>query len=190
MLRFTGPLGVREVLIPEGISPVLQNVRTQSESSQASTSRLTDQASQALVMQCSNPDVAEYRAKWGLTSALAANCVHGVHKGFELQLQLVGVGYRAAIEDATAAAGQTQSTTPQPILVIRLGYPRPMRVPIPAGITCEVLAPTQIKLSGNDKGALAQLAARIRALRPPEPYNGKGIFVGGETIRRKEVKKK
>lgn len=190
MLRFAGPLGVRELRVPAGIIPTLQKASLSAEQKSASPSTgnpaNSSQSSSetiSLVLQCREPDNASSRSSWGLTTALAANCVEGVHKGFDMQLQLVGVGYRASVE-AQDAANQQQT------LVLRLGYPRPLRIAIPAGMQCEVPAPTQIKLSGNDKAALAQLAAKIRSLRPPEPYNGKGVFVNSETIQRKEVKKK
>lgn len=190
MLRFAGPLGVRELRVPAGISPVLQKASLSAEQKSAAHSTKTPTTSSqsssdtiSLVLQCHEPDNASSRSSWGLTTALAANCVEGVHKGFDMQLQLVGVGYRASVEGQDVADQQQT-------LVLRLGYPRPLRIAIPAGMQCEVPAPTQIKLSGNDKAALAQLAAKIRSLRPPEPYNGKGVFVNSETIQRKEVKKK
>lgn len=198
MLRFTGPLGVRELRLPSGVSPVLQtaststgNNTTSKTTSKADSVESTSAAAASLIMQCSDPSSASTRSNWGLTAALAANCVQGVHQGFDMNLQLIGVGYRASVEDQdTKQTTSAQAESSQQTLVLRLGYPRPLRIPIPAGMRCEVSAPTQIKLSGNDKASLAQLAAKIRSLRPPEPYNGKGVFVNNETIRRKEVKKK
>ena len=73
---------------------------------------------------------------------------------------------------------------------MRLGYPRPVRLPVPFDMTCEVVTPTELILKGPDKESLGGFAARIRRWRPPEPYNGKGVFVGTEKVRRKEVRKK
>lgn len=191
LLRFAGPRGVREVALPEGILPTIKPSSPKSAPPQK-TRQLSEETTDAntssmLVMQCENADNASQRSHWGLTAALVANCVQGVSLGFTIDLHLVGVGYRAAIETQDSTS---PSASPQQTLVLRLGYPRSIRVAIPSTMQCEVALPTEIRITGNDKAALAQLAARIRTFRPPEPYNGKGVFVGAEKVQRKEVKKK
>lgn len=115
-------------------------------------------------------------AQAGTARALLANMVHGVSQGFERKLELVGVGYRAQ------AKGK--------ILGLSLGYSHPVDYELPEGITAETPSQTEIVLKGADKQRLGQVAAEIRAWRPPEPYKGKGIKYAGEHVRRKEAKKK
>jgi large subunit ribosomal protein L6 len=116
------------------------------------------------------------QAMWGLSRSLVANMVTGVTTGFERTLELVGVGYRAAMK------GQALS--------MQLGFSHDVDVPAPAGITFAVPKQTEIKISGIDKQQVGELAARIRRIRPPEPYKGKGVRYAGEQVRRKEGKKK
>ena len=116
------------------------------------------------------------QAMWGLSRTLVANMVIGVTDGFELTLELVGVGYRAAMK------GQALS--------LQLGFSHDVDVPPPAGITFTVPKQTEIKISGIDKQAVGEITARIRRIRPPEPYKGKGVRYAGEQVRRKEGKKK
>lgn len=116
------------------------------------------------------------RAQWGTARARIANMVTGVSEGFSKELELVGVGYRAALKGKD--------------LQLQLGFSHDVLYPIPDGVrvTCE--KPTSIKLEGADKQEIGQMAAEIRAYRPPEPYKGKGIRYVGEYIARKEGKKK
>jgi large subunit ribosomal protein L6 len=116
------------------------------------------------------------RGMWGLSRTLVSNMVDGVTKGYEQSLELVGVGYRAAMK------GQALS--------LQLGFSHDVDIPAPAGITFAVGKPTEIKISGIDKQLVGETAARIRKIRPPEPYKGKGVRYAGETVRRKEGKKK
>ena len=113
---------------------------------------------------------------WGTMRARINNMVTGVNEGFTVNLEINGVGYRAAVE------GQE--------LVLALGYSHPVRYPIPQGIVMKCERPTAISIHGNDKQQVGQLASEIRAYRPPEPFKGKGIKYVGETVRRKEGKKK
>lgn len=119
---------------------------------------------------------ARANAMWGLSRTLVSNMVTGVTEGFEKTLELVGVGYRAALK------GQNLS--------LQLGFSHEVDIAPPAGITFVVPKQTEIKISGNDKQAVGEIAAVIRKLRPPEPYKGKGVRYQGETVRRKEGKKK
>ncbi|GAA5987858.1 hypothetical protein JCM11641_003511 [Rhodosporidiobolus odoratus] len=129
------------------------------------------------------------RAVWGLTRSLLANAVTGVSEGFTLPLRLVGVGYRASVEASSASATQSDSP-PVQRLNLKLGFAHPVLIDLPSDVTAITPTPTSIVLAGIDKQRLGQVAARIRSWRVPEPYNGKGIFVGDEQVRRKEVKKK
>ncbi|MBV9509953.1 MAG: 50S ribosomal protein L6 [Caulobacteraceae bacterium] len=116
------------------------------------------------------------RGMWGLSRSLVANMVHGVTQGYEETLELVGVGYRAAMK------GQALS--------MQLGFSHDVDIPPPAGITFAVPKQTEIKVAGIDKQLVGEVSARIRRIRPPEPYKGKGVRYAGETVRRKEGKKK
>jgi large subunit ribosomal protein L6 len=121
-------------------------------------------------------DSIKSRAMWGTVRANVKNLVEGVTTGYKKQLDISGVGYRAA------AQGQ--------ILSLALGFSHEIKYIIPAGITVTVDKQTTIHLAGADKQVLGQVAAEIRSLRGPEPYKGKGIKYSTETIRRKEGKKK
>jgi len=116
------------------------------------------------------------RALWGTTRAVVANQVKGVSQGFEKNLELTGVGYRAAMQGKN--------------LQLALGYSHDVVYAPPEGIVLATPKPTEIKISGIDAQAVGQVAAEIRSYRPPEPYKGKGVKYAGETIRRKEGKKK
>jgi large subunit ribosomal protein L6 len=116
------------------------------------------------------------RALWGTSRTLVANLVAGVTKGFEQRLEIVGVGFRAAVQGKN--------------LQLQLGYSHDVVFPIPDGITIATPKPTEIVVSGFDKQKVGQVAAEIRDFRPPEPYKGKGIKYVDEYIFRKEGKKK
>jgi large subunit ribosomal protein L6 len=115
------------------------------------------------------------RALHGTTRAVIANMVQGVSSGFEIVLQVEGVGYRAELQGKD--------------LALFVGYSHPVKVPPPGGISFEVDQKTrQIKVQGYDREVVGQTAAEIRRVRPPEPYHGKGIRYAGEKIRRKAGK--
>lgn len=116
------------------------------------------------------------RAMSGTVRSLVSNMVQGVSAGFERKLVLNGVGYRAK------AAGSTINLT--------LGFSHPVEYELPAGVTVETPSQTEIVLKGIDKQQVGQVAAEIRAFRPPEPYKGKGVRYADEQVRRKEAKKK
>jgi len=119
-------------------------------------------------------DEREHKALHGLTRTLIANMVEGVTKGYSRALELAGTGYRAA------KTGQK--------LTLTVGYSHPVVIDPPAGIEFQVPAANQVIVTGIDKELVGQIAADIRAVRPPEPYLGKGIKYAGEHIRRKEGK--
>ena len=116
------------------------------------------------------------RAMWGTTRSILKSLVIGVSKGFTKELEINGVGYRAAVQGST--------------LNLQLGYSHDIDYPIPEGITIACEKPTAISVSGASKQRVGQVAAEIRAFRPPEPYKGKGIKYLDEVILRKEGKKK
>ena len=116
------------------------------------------------------------RALYGTARARIANLVDGVTKGFEKKLEITGVGYRAAMQGKN--------------LQLALGYSHDVVYPIPEGITIAVAKPTEITISGSDIQRVGQVAAEIRAYRPPEPYKGKGVRYANEFVFRKEGKKK
>jgi large subunit ribosomal protein L6 len=120
-------------------------------------------------------DRGPHRALHGLSRTLVANMVQGVSAGFARELEIVGVGYRAQLK------GQA--------LEMAVGYSHPVTITPPEGIAFEVPSPTQVVVRGIDKQAVGQVAAQIRAVRPPEPYKGKGIRYAGETVRRKVGKR-
>ena len=129
----------------------------------------------ALVVRPRN-DSQRARMMWGTMRSLLQNLVTGVDEGFTVNLEIVGVGYRAAVEKQD--------------LVLQLGYSHEVRFPIPDGITIACERPTLVSVKGADRQQVGQVAANIRAYRKPEPYKGKGIRYAGEFILRKEGKKK
>jgi large subunit ribosomal protein L6 len=120
-------------------------------------------------------DRGEHRALHGLTRSLIANMVTGVTEGFERRLEIQGVGYRAQLRGSD--------------IQLAVGYSHPVDVKAPDGIQFEVPAPTQIVVRGISKQQVGETAARIRKIRPPEPYKGKGIRYQGEFVARKVGKR-
>ncbi len=120
-------------------------------------------------------DSAPHRSLHGLTRTLIANMVEGVTAGFEKRLEIVGVGYRAAMKGDS--------------LEVMVGFSHPVVIEPPAGISFEVPQATVIMVRGIDKQAVGEVAAKIRRLRPPEPYKGKGIRYAGEYVQRKVGKR-
>jgi len=116
------------------------------------------------------------RAQWGMSRTMIANLMAGVTNGYSKKLELVGVGYRAALKGTN--------------LNLALGFSHDVEFAAPKGIKFETPKPTEIIISGIDKQLVGETAAKIRAVRPPEPYQGKGVRYEGEFIFRKEGKKK
>ena len=123
-----------------------------------------------------NDETRESNALQGTMRALVANMVQGVTKGFEKKLNLVGVGYRAKAEGTN--------------LKLELGFSHDVVYALPKGVTAETPTQTEIIIKGIDKQQVGQVAAEVRAYRPPEPYNGKGVRYAGEVVILKETKKK
>jgi large subunit ribosomal protein L6 len=120
-------------------------------------------------------DRGPHRALHGLSRSLVANMVEGVSQGFARTLEIQGVGYRAQLKGAA--------------LELSVGFSHPVTIEPPEGITFEVPSPTAVVVRGIDKQAVGEIAAQIRAVRPPEPYKGKGIRYEGEAVRRKVGKR-
>jgi len=132
------------------------------------------QADKHLEIKYTDPGLSRTQA--GSVRAHLANMVVGVTKGYEKKLELVGVGYRAAVQGK--------------VLNLTLGFSHPVNYPIPEGITIEAPSVTEVIIKGIDRQKVGQVAAEIRDIRPPEPYKGKGVKYAGEQISLKEGKKK
>jgi large subunit ribosomal protein L6 len=119
-------------------------------------------------------DAEQYRALHGLARALVANAVTGVTTGFKKDLDIVGVGYRAEVKGKN--------------VVLALGYSHPIEFPIPEGIQIAIEKQTHMTVTGADKNQVGQVAANLRALRPPDPYKQKGVRITGERLKKKAGK--
>lgn len=153
-----GPLGQLRLRLPDGITGELDNERKQFLVKRATNSK-------------------RHRALHGLERTLVQNMVIGVTEGYKKELEIIGIGYSATL------AGNT--------IAFQVGYANTVSLEVPEGIKVEVLQPTnpgRVVVSGCDKQQVGQFAARIRAIRPPEPYQGKGIRYAGEAVRRKAGK--
>ena len=174
-------VGKHPVAIPSGVE-VQMSGQTLSAKGSLGTLRLvvsnelTAAIADGAVTITPKNDSKHARAMWGTTRALVNNMVTGVAKGFSVTLEINGVGYRAAVQGNT--------------LNLQLGYSHEVAYPIPNGVKIVCERPTLINVSGADRQRVGQIAAEIRAYRPPEPYKGKGIKYSTETVRRKEGKKK
>jgi large subunit ribosomal protein L6 len=173
-------IGNAPVEIPPGVSVSISPGRVMvngplGELSQAVPRRIAVEQRDGELVVTRPSERGEDRALHGLTRTLVANMVEGVTKGFEKRLEIQGVGYRVALRGAD--------------LELTVGFSRPVVKPAPAGITFEVPAPNQVVVRGIDKQQVGQVAAEVRAVRPPEPYKGKGIRYAGEYVRRKVGKR-
>lgn len=148
-----GPKGEITTLVPPGISCEVEG---------------------ATVLVKRAEDTKQAKSYHGLTRALLANAMRGVTEGYKRELDIVGVGYKAAVEGQKA--------------VFALGYSHPIELPIPQGITITVDKATHVTVTGYDRQQVGQVAAQIRAMRKPEPYKGKGVHYSDETIIRKAGK--
>lgn len=173
-------VGRKPILIPKGVTVAVEGETVRVEGPKGKLSRMVHagltvslQDSRLLVQRSS--DHRMVRALHGLTRALLANMVQGVTEGFEKKLEIVGIGYRAQLQGRT--------------LQLTLGYSHPVIFPLPEGIQAEVDKQTFVTIRGADKELVGQTAAKLRALRKPDPYKGKGVRYVGEMIRRKVGKK-
>ncbi|HEU0155732.1 MAG TPA: 50S ribosomal protein L6 [Stellaceae bacterium] len=174
-------IGKHPVTIPSGVEVQLAD-RILTAKGQLGTLRLavsnevTAAIADGAVTITPNSETKRSRAMWGTTRALVSNMVTGVSEGFSVGLEINGVGYRAAVQGD--------------VLNLQLGYSHDVPFPIPSDVTITCERPTAITVRGADRQRVGQIAAEIRAWRPPEPYKGKGIKYATETVRRKEGKKK
>jgi large subunit ribosomal protein L6 len=173
-------IGKKPIPLPQGVKVALDGntVRVEGPKGQLSQ-RVPDNVSvkiesNVLTVDRSS-DHRNVRALHGLTRSLLANMVHGVKDGFERKLEIVGIGYRAQLTGKN--------------LQLALGYSHPVIFPLPDGVQAEIERQVLITLKGADKALLGQVAAKLRALRKPDPYKGKGIKYAEEQIRRKVGKK-
>ena len=174
-------VGKHPVVVPSGVE-VQMSGQTLSAKGSLGTLRLvvsnevTAAIAEGAVTITPKNDTKHARAMWGTTRALVNNMVTGVTKGFSVTLEINGVGYRAAVQGNS--------------LNLQLGYSHEVAYPIPNDVKIVCERPTLINITGADRQRVGQIAAEIRAYRPPEPYKGKGIKYSTETVRRKEGKKK
>jgi large subunit ribosomal protein L6 len=174
-------IGKKSVPLPSGVTVTIdgQNVTVKGPKGELAWTVVEEievrQEGQELVLS-RRVETTRAQAMWGLSRTLVNNMVVGVTQGYEQALELVGVGYRAAMK------GQS--------LAMQLGFSHDVDVPAPVGVTFATPKQTEIRISGIDKQLVGETAARIRRLRPPEPYKGKGVRYAGEQVRRKEGKKK
>src|ERR671919_939406 len=173
-------IGKKPIELPSGVLVAVSPGRVQvngplGELSQNVPARMQIEKTEAELVVRRPTERGEDRALHGLTRTLIANMVEGVTKGFEKQLEIQGVGYRAALRGAD--------------LELNVGFSHSVVIKAPAGITFEVPAPNQILVKGIDKQRVGQVAAEVRSVRPPEPYKGKGIRYAGEYVQRKVGKR-
>jgi len=174
-------IGKKAVALPAGVTVTLdgQTVTVKGPKGQLAWTVAEEievrQEGQDLVL-AKRVETTRAQAMWGLSRTLVNNMVVGVTQGYEQSLELVGVGYRAAMK------GQALS--------MQLGFSHEVDIPAPEGVTFATPKQTEVKISGIDKQLVGETAARIRRIRPPEPYKGKGVRYAGEKVRRKEGKKK
>ena len=172
-------IGKLPIRVPEGVEVRIDGVRVRVSGPKGELERTFD-ADMAITLadghvRVARPsDEARQRALHGLTRSLIANMVIGVSEGYEKRLEIHGVGYRAEQKGAN--------------LVFSVGYSHTVTVEPPRGVALGLDSPTRVTVAGIDKEKVGQMAAEIRAIRPPEPYKGKGIRYVGEHVRRKAGK--
>ena len=173
-------IGKKPVPIPQGVKVHVEGATVRAEGPKGKLAQpvpagLTAKLEGNQIVISRAGDDRKVRALHGLARALVANMVTGVKDGFEKKLEIVGIGYRAQVQGRA--------------IQLALGYSHPVVFPLPEGITAEIDKQTAITLRGPDKAVLGQTAARLRMLRKPDPYKGKGIRYADEVIRRKVGKK-
>ena len=173
-------IGKKPVPIPQGVKVHVEGATVRAEGPKGKLAQpvpagLTAKLEGNQIVISRAGDDRKVRALHGLARALVANMITGVKDGFEKKLEIVGIGYRAQVQGRA--------------IQLALGYSHPVVFPLPEGITAEIDKQTAITLRGPDKAVLGQTAARLRMLRKPDPYKGKGIKYADEHIRRKVGKK-
>jgi large subunit ribosomal protein L6 len=173
-------IGKKPIPIPDGVKVQVDNGVVRAEGPKG---KLTQPMPPGMTASIDNrelvikrgDDSRTARAIHGLTRSLVANMVTGVKQGFERKLEIVGIGYRAQMQGKS--------------IQLALGYSHPVIFPLPEGISAEIEKQVSLTLRGADKALLGETAAKLRALRKPDPYKGKGIKYADEVIRRKVGKK-
>ena len=172
-------VGMNPVPVPSGVEVKVDGANvvvkgSKGELSRSFNERIGFEVEDDTVTVTRPDDTRESRALHGLSRALLNNMVLGVSEGFKKELEIQGVGYRAALQGSN--------------LELQVGFSHSVFVDAPEGITFEVPEPTKVVISGIDKELVGQVAANVRGVRPPEPYKGKGIRYAGEYVRRKAGK--
>ena len=174
-------IGKKYISIPEKVSVKLEGQKVIVTGPKGNLSRIlppficcTVDESENKVLVNKAQDTKLAQALYGLSRTLVANMITGVSKGFDKKLQISGVGYRAQLDGKD--------------LVLTMGYSHPVRMITPPTLSVSLDNPTSITVSGTEKDVVGEFAAKIRSVRPPEPYKGKGIAYEGEIIRRKAGK--
>jgi large subunit ribosomal protein L6 len=173
-------IGKKPIGIPQGVKVQIEGAVVRAEGpkgrlAQAVPAGISAQLNDNRLVLTRETDARTVRALHGLARSLVANMVTGVSTGFERKLEIVGIGYRAQMQGKN--------------IQLALGYSHPVIFPLPDGITAEIDRQVSITLRGADKALLGQTAARLRDLRRPDPYKGKGIRYADEVVRRKVGKK-
>ncbi|HXH83843.1 MAG TPA: 50S ribosomal protein L6 [Candidatus Tectomicrobia bacterium] len=173
-------IGKKPIAVPAGVKVQVDGASVRVEGPKGALTQpvpagLTARVADGHIVVERSSDERRARALHGLTRALIANMVTGVKDGFERKLDIVGIGYRAQVQGRN--------------LQLALGYSHPVVFPLPEGVTAEVDRQVAITLRSADKALLGQTAARLRALRKPDPYKGKGVKYAEEVLRRKVGKK-
>jgi len=173
-------IGKQPIVIPQGVKVQIADGMIRAEGPKGKLSQpvpagLTAKLENGHLVIAREGDDRTARAIHGLTRALVANMVHGVKDGFERKLEIVGIGYRAQLQGRN--------------IQLALGYSHPVIFPLPETITADIERQVSITLRGPDKALLGETAAKLRSLRKPDPYKGKGIKYSDEVIRRKVGKK-
>lgn len=174
-------IGKNPIILPKQVKVNLEGQKISVEGPKGSLSRilpsliccvLNEEAGTLSLQKAKDTQLAQ--SLYGLSRTLVSNMVIGVSEGFNKKLQLTGVGYRAQVNGND--------------LVLNLGYSHPVKMVAPTSISLKCETPTIVVVSGIEKDIVGEFAAKIRAMRPPEPYKGKGIAYEGEVIRRKSGK--
>ena len=172
-------IGLEPITIEEGIDVKVEGKKVTISGSNKETvvelpEKISVEVKDGQVLVSRSDDEKFSKSLHGTFRAIIANAIKGIKEGFEKRLELVGVGYRARMEGTT--------------LVMSLGWNHPIKVETPEDMTIEVPEETKVVIKGHDKQKVGQLAAKIRAMREPEPYKGKGIRYEGEYVRKKSSK--
>jgi large subunit ribosomal protein L6 len=174
-------IGKQSITVPKQVKVKLDGQKISVEGPKGSLSRilpslicctLNEEEGKLFIEKAQNTKLSQ--ALYGLTRTLVANMVMGVSEGFDKKLQITGVGYRAQVDGKD--------------LVLNMGYSHPVRMITPSSLFVKCETPTTVVVSGIEKDVVGEFAAKIRSVRPPEPYKGKGIAYEGEIIRRKAGK--